>query len=557
MGRRRALDFREVRGIRCDMRPQRHIAHRALIVTVLLTVGPWLPFAPAFAAQPERPRAAVDTREVRPAGRTIAVAAGGNVQRALKAAQPGDVITLEAGATFRGPFTLPTKTGTDWIIVRTAAPDSSLPPSGTRVTPAHASVMPKLVARAGAGAVIQAAPGAHHFRFIGIELGPEPGAFVYNLMELGSGNATSEAMLPHDIIVDRCYLHGDPVRGSRRGIGLNGKSLAVIDSYLADFKEVGADSQAIMGWNGPGPFKIVNNYLEAAGENVMFGGADPAIHDLVPSDIEIHANHFFKPLSWRKGDPSYAGTQWSVKNLFELKNARRVLVDGNTLENIWQADQAGFAVQMTVRNQYGRAPWSTIEDVTFTRNLVLHAGSGINILGTDDPNPSQSMKRVLIQDNVFEDVSGARWGGHGRVFQILDYRAGTTDVVIDHNTAFQDGPILYAEGKPHAGFVFRNNLTSKGDYGVIGTGTGEGTATLRTYFPGAVFVKNVVIGGNSSAYPGDNFFPASLDGVGFVGHRAGNHRLAGGSSYKRAGTDKRDIGADIDALPASATAGRP
>ena len=28
------------------------------------------------------------------------------------------------------------------------------------------------------------------------------------------------------------------------------------------------------------------------------------------------------------------------------------------------------------------------------------------------------------------------------------------------------------------------------------------------------------------------------------------------SSYKRAGTDKRDIGADINALPASATSGR-
>ena len=54
-----------------------------------------------------------------------------------------------------------------------------------------------------------------------------------------------------------------------------GQYLAVVDSHLADFKEEGADSQAIAGWSGPGPFKIANNYLEAAGENVMFGGADP------------------------------------------------------------------------------------------------------------------------------------------------------------------------------------------------------------------------------------------------------------------------------------------
>ena len=45
-----------------------------------------------------------------------------------------------------------------------------------------------------------------------------------------------------------------------------------------------------MGWNGPGPFLIENNYLEAAGENVMFGGSDPSIANLVPSNITIRRN---------------------------------------------------------------------------------------------------------------------------------------------------------------------------------------------------------------------------------------------------------------------------
>jgi hypothetical protein len=39
----------------------------------------------------------------------------------------------------------------------------------------------------------------------------------------------------------------------------------------------------------------------------MFGGADPSIPDLVPSDIEIRRNHLFKPLSWKIGHPTYAG----------------------------------------------------------------------------------------------------------------------------------------------------------------------------------------------------------------------------------------------------------
>src|SRR5438477_13156465 len=84
--------------------------------------------------------------------------------------------------------------------------------------------------------------------------------------------STSLANLPHDITFDRCYIHGDPTVGGRRGIAMNGNSIGVVDSYIADFKLSGYDTQALTSWNGQGPFKIVNNYLEAAGENLIFGG---------------------------------------------------------------------------------------------------------------------------------------------------------------------------------------------------------------------------------------------------------------------------------------------
>lgn len=77
----------------------------------------------------------------------------------------------------------------------------------------------------------------------------------------------------------------------------------MVDSHLSEAHVVGFDAQAICGVNGPGPFKIVNNYLEGSGENIMFGGADPAIRDLVPSDIEFRGNHCFKPLSRKIGHP--------------------------------------------------------------------------------------------------------------------------------------------------------------------------------------------------------------------------------------------------------------
>ena len=119
-----------------------------------------------------------------------------------------------------------------------------------------------------------------------------------------------------------------------------------------------------------------------------------------------------RPLSWKIGHPGYAGINWSVKNLFELKNAQRVLVEGNIFEHNWPHSQNGFSILFTVRNQDGGAPWSTIEDVTFSNNLVRHVAGGINILGRDDNRPSQQASRIAIRNNVFLDVGYDAWGGH-------------------------------------------------------------------------------------------------------------------------------------------------
>ena len=477
-----------------------------------------------------------------PAARALAVAAGGNLQSALDRARPGDVITLEAGATFVGPFTLPRKEGDGWITIRTSAPETRLPPPDVRVDPSYAEVMPKLEARS--RAVIVTAPGAHHYRFVGVEIRPKARASLVNLVELGAGEPTAE-LVPSHLIFDRCYLHGDAEKGTRRGIAMNSRHTAVVNSYLSDFKEAGADSQAIAGWGGVGPFKIENNYLEGAGENLMFGGGDPVIPNLVPSDIEIRGNHFAKPLRWKVGDPAFERVPWVVKNLLELKNARRVLVEGNLFEHNWAHAQAGFAIVFTVRNQDGGAPWSAVQDVTFVSNIVRGAGAGINILGRDDNHPSQPTERLLISNNLFDDIGGPRWGGSGRLFQILD---GVTNLTIEHNTAFQRGPIIFAEGRPHAGFVYRNNVTAHNDAGIAGTGTGVGNSTLTTFFPRAIVSRNVIVGGHALAYPPDNFFPVSLDQVGFANRLGGDYRLAPTSRYRRAGTDGRDPGVDLDVL---------
>jgi hypothetical protein len=509
-----------------------HVLGSALLVVVAagLASAALAPEGPA-----ELPRATVDTGLAAASGRTVTVPAGGDLQAALDRAQPGDVIALEAGGVYVGPFTLPRKTGSsEWITVRTSAPDGALPP-GRRVGPSDAAAMAKLVS--GSGSVLSTAPGAHHYRLVGLEIRPRDGVFLTNLVDLGTDAAMD---MPHHLIVDRCYLHGDPKKGARRGIALNARDAAVIDSYLFDFKEGGADSQAIAGWSGPGPFKVVNNYLEAAGENLLFGGADPPTADLVPADIEIRRNHLAKPLAWKAGEHGHEGTAWTVKNLLELKNARRVLIEGNLLEYNWPQAQNGFAILFTVRNQGGRAPWSVIEDVTFVGNVLRHSAAGINILGRDDIHSSRPARRIVIRNNLFEDLGGPRWGGSGILFQLLN---GAAQVVIEHNTALQTGNIIMAEGRPHEGFVFRANIAPHNLYGIIGAGTGSGSVTLERHFPRAVVEHNVIAGAGANRYPRNNSFPASLEDVGFADRDRGDYRLADKSRHRRT-AGGRDPGAD-------------
>jgi hypothetical protein len=482
----------------------------------------------------EPPHAFVDTRPTAQGGRVITLAAGGDLQAALDAARGGDTIVLPAGAVFKGPFTLPSVPGDGWLEIRSSAAGEL--PAGRRVTPADAPKMAKIVGADGSNAAVRTAAGAHHVRFVGIEFTVTPGAYSTGVVRLGNGDEKRLEDVPHHLIIERCWIHGDPARGGRRGVALNGGHSAVIDSYLSDWKGVGEDTQAIGGWNGPGPFKIVNNYLEGAGENVLFGGADPEIKNLVPSDIEIRRNHFSKPLAWR-------GERWSVKNLFELKNARRVLVAGNLLEHAWGHSQSGTAVLLSPRNQDGKAPWSVVEDVTFVDNVVRGAASGMKISGRDDSAPSGQTRRVVIRNNLFEDIDGKKWGGDGRLFTLL---SGTDGIVIEHNTAFPSDTVITAEGPPHTSFVFRHNLTLHGPYGIKGSGMAVGEPTLRALFPGARVEGNVFIGRDVPRYSGN----ATVDGVrdaGFMDPDRRDWRLRPGSRFK--GTvGGRDPGADVDGL---------
>jgi hypothetical protein len=488
-----------------------------------------------------RPRQA----ETTPGTQTVIVRKGGNLQAAINAARPGQTIELEAGATFPGPILLPRKPGDGYITIRSSRAGEL--PEGVRVGPAQSALMPKVVSKGQGNPALQTEAGAHHYRLIGLEILPEtPETFVYTLVWLGAGDNSQNTMekVPHHITVDRCYIHAWPDQSLKRGIDLNSAHTEVINSHISGFKAVGQEAQAILGYNGPGPFRIENNYLEGAGENVMFGGGDPLIPNLVPSDITIRRNHFFKPLAWRG--------KWQVKNLFELKNARRVEVSGNVFENCWADAQAGNAIVLTTRNQQGTAPWSVVEDVRFVNNHVKGAGGGVQILGKDDLHPSARGGRLHIVNNLFEDLS-ARWSNEGltRVFVTL---SGAGEVEFDHNTVISpDATIVYVVPGPAPGFRFTNNIVKHNNGGIISEGMGPPQSYTQFLTP-FVIKGNAMIGALEQywdvdqKYPPGNFYPGRYEDVRFVDYQGGNFSLSTNSPLKRKGTDGKDVGVDMEEL---------
>jgi hypothetical protein len=495
------------------------------------------PVAALAAALPAPPQT-FDSSYVAPKGAILKVAAGESLQAALDKARLGDTIVLQAGATFKGPFKLPNKTaGSGWIyVVSSHLPN--LPPPGTRVSPANAANMPKILAPNALQALTTVA-NSHHFRFVGIEFAPAPGTtLIYEVVAIGNSDI-SPATLAHHIVFDRCYVHGNPNSNDRRGIEMDGAYVAVVDSYISGFQwaDPTVDTQGLLAFNTTGPLQIRNNYIEAAAENVLFGGADSRAPALVPTSIEIRDNHFYKPLA-------LIPTHYPVKNLLEFKAARRVLVTGNTFENSPAKSQDGFALLITPRNQGGKAPWSVTSDIAIVDNRFINVGSGFNVLGRDSYHPSLMTERILVRDNIV-GVTGLNGAG-GRAFQ---FTGGGGDYTVDHNTIINtasapNSDVTMVQSAPRINnFVFTNNLSTRTSYGFFGGGVGEGTPALNAYFSGWTFSRNVIVSRPARYYPAGNFFPADLTAVRFVNYAGGNYALAANSPYKHAASDGMAIGA--------------
>lgn len=460
-------------------------------------------------------------------GNTIIVKQGGNFQAALDRAKPGDTILLEAGAKFVGNFQLPNKSGSEFITIRSSAGDTQLPPENTRIDPKkYASFLPKLSSQTN-DSVISAANGAHHYRFTGVEFGgTKDGAG--NIIEIGTGEEKKIEDLPHHIEFDRVYIHATSPLGQRRGIAANGRNMRIVNSYISGIVRKGEESQAIGVWATDGPIEIVNNYLEAAAENILFGGAGSPLK-LVPTDCIIRDNFLNKPLEWR-------AEGWNVKNFFEIKNGRRIKVENNLMTNNWSSAQEGTAILFTTRADNGDA--TIIEDILFAGNIVRGSGNAVNLYGSEGGGGHN----LVIRNNIFEDIDGQKWGSVGYFMKSTEWDGLT----IENNTIIQTGSIFSAYGEPIKNFIFRNNIVFENQYGIKGDGMGSGQEAIDKLFSRGTVTGNIIIGGKSSLYREKNFFPTSIDQVGFLNAEKNDYRLRGDSLYLNKGFGGKRIGADLE-----------
>jgi hypothetical protein len=398
--------------------------------------------------------------------------------------------------------------------------------------------------------------GATYWTLKFLEFLPSSSSGSANLVEFGGAGSTQTTLstVPKHLVIDRCYLHGNASYGQRRGLALNSGDAQILNSYFADMKGVLQDTQAIMGWNGPGPYLIQNNYLEAAGENIMFGGTDPSIPNLVPANITIRRNLISRPLSWMS-------KSWTVKNLIEFKNAENVLVEGNTIENHWAAGQSGYAVIFTPRNQSGGAPWSVVRDITVRNNIIRHVAAVFNISGWDDIHSSQQTENIAIENNLVYDVSTAyEIPGQNANGWFAVMGNAPKNVSFEHNTVDHNGSNLirlYSGKAPNGvtkiyGLVVNDNSWRAGTYGIVGDSHAQGLDSLTFYTPGAKVLSNAFAGGNAKVYPTGNDFPTVAQWIdGFVNPSAANYQLVSTSLLKRAAGDGTDIGVNFTTLNAA------
>jgi hypothetical protein len=289
--------------------------------------------------------------------------------------------------------------------------------------------------------------------------------------------------------LERVRVLGDPTNGAKRGIAANGGDMTIARCYIDDCfgpypSPTGNDQQAICAWDMIAPgLTIQDCFLRAGSETIMIGGADSASDARMPSHISIISNTITKRATWQQ-------QAVSVKNVLELKACRDVQIAFNDISQSWGGHgQDGYLLMLTVRNQGGKAPWSTIQDVHIGKNTFRAGAAAVNILAADNNHPSGTLTNVTIDSNTFMDMDAQQYTGSQKMIQI----AGGPQQLAITNNGFVGrnltSAVYFAGGPKATDLQITGNTWPKTKYGVFGTNVAVGQA-WNTYVATGTLANN-------------------------------------------------------------------
>lgn len=455
--------------------------------------------------------------------RVVNAANSAALQAALNSALPGDAIKLVNGQSYAGNFTYPNLGQNGWISLITD------PGSPAKLITFNSEPALKVNA------------GAHQLYVKNVEFTVDGSVgLCWIIVYIDPTGATTTAQLATDVIFDGCAIYNTPTGNSRAGLQADGARIAFINGRIQEIHWSGFDTQGISVITGSGPFLFADSLIQGAGQCIMFGGADP-LFTLIPSDIEVARCELSKPLTWKPGSPTYNGTNWTIKNHFELKVGRRVHVHGCLLQHNWSGLQTGTSIVLTPRNQGGFAPFNLVEDVLIENCRVDDVEKVFNIQGRDETG-SQGSRRLAFRNIIGTNVTSSTGG----------FTGDTTDITLDHMTVVPGGYAIWlGDGaSAPANFTCLNSVFGYGSYGpqwppdvlqrmamVLFPGDwGDGQGNIRI---AASFYGQGAWAGIYGAY--GTPAAAGIDTAGV---------LALNSPMKNAGTDSKDIGVDFTGLVA-------
>ena len=189
---------------------------------------------------------------------------------------------------------------------------------------------------------------------------------------------------------------------------------------------------------------------------------------------------------------------------------------------------------------------------------------------SDNGGAALDGERYSIHDITIDDIDAVKYNGSGRFAEIMTVPTPLLqNVSINHVTAFATSGLFSIGGRTNpqmTNISITNSIFYAGTYPIWSTGGGptncayfdKPLTTFNACFSRPSFASNAVIASPyaPSLWPSGNSFAATANAMQFVYYNngnGGNYQLISTSPYRNAGTDGKDLGADVGTILSETT----